>query len=86
MTGTEMVDLYVGPEKEQFHVHKAAICGKTPYFEKMFKEDGFEESYNNSASFPEDDTVLFDLLLGWVYHGSIGTNAKVSPVPLVQTC
>lgn len=80
-----MVDLYVGPEKEHFHVHKAAICGKIPYFEKMFKEGGFAESYNNSVTFPEDDPVSFDMLLGWVYRGSFmvpkeGTDAKGRPI------
>lgn len=73
-----MVDIYVGPEKEHFHVHRAAICGKIPYFEKMFKDGGFAESYTKSATFPEDDPESFDLLLGWVYHGSI-------KVPAVRT-
>lgn len=72
-----MVDIYVGPEKEHFHVHRAAICGKIPYFEKMFKDGDFVESYTKSATFPEDEPESFDLLLGWVYHGSIKVPAAI---------
>jgi hypothetical protein len=71
MIGIDMVDIYVGPEKEHFHVHRVAVCSKIPYFEKIFKDGGFAESYTISATFPEDDPGSFDLLLGWVYHGSI---------------
>jgi hypothetical protein len=68
MIGNDMVNIYVGPEKEHFHVQRAAICGKIPYFEKMFKDGGFAESYTKSATFPEDDPESVDLLLGWVYQ------------------
>jgi BTB/POZ domain len=65
-----MVDLYVGPQKDRFHVHKEVLCKKIPYFEKMFKA-GFKEATENQATFPEDNAESFDLLLGWVYHNSI---------------
>jgi hypothetical protein len=78
MIGKDMVDLYVGPAKEHFHVHRAAICTKIPYFEKMFRDGGFAESYTKSATFPEDDPESFDLLLGWVYHDSIKVPAVKS--------
>jgi BTB/POZ domain len=68
--GTEMVDLYVGPQKDRFHVHKEVLCKKIPYFEKMFKGE-FKEATEDQATFPEDNPESFDLLLGWVYHNSI---------------
>jgi hypothetical protein len=68
--GTEMVNLYVGPGKRKFLVHKEILCSKVLYFEKMFK-GGFEEATKNEATFPEDDAESFDLLLSWVYHDSI---------------
>jgi hypothetical protein len=70
LMGTEMVNLYVGPQKDQFHVHKEILCKKIPYFEKMFK-GGFKEATEDQATFPEDLAESFDLLLGWVYHNSI---------------
>ncbi|TVY93102.1 hypothetical protein LAWI1_G001595 [Lachnellula willkommii] len=70
--GTEMVNIYVGEgdDKEHFHVHKELLCNKIPYFEKMFK-GGFQEATTNEARFPEDNPESFDLLLGWVYEGSL---------------
>jgi len=65
-----MVDLYVGPQKDRFHVHKEVLCKKIPYFEKMFKGE-FKEATEDQATFPEDNSESFDLLLGWVYHNSI---------------
>ncbi|TVY35864.1 hypothetical protein LOCC1_G008543 [Lachnellula occidentalis] len=68
--GSAMVDLYVGPRKEHFHVHKDLLCNKIPYFAKMFK-GGFQEAITNSASFPEDVPGSFDILITWVYHGKL---------------
>jgi len=36
--GIEMVDLFVGPEKVHFRVHKTVVC-KVEYFNKMFNGD-----------------------------------------------
>ena len=48
MIGTEMVGLYVGPNKEHYHVHKKILCNEIPYFEKMFKGN-FKEATSQSA-------------------------------------
>jgi hypothetical protein len=31
----------------------------------------FQEASSNSATFPEDTTESFDLLLEWIYHNSV---------------
>ncbi|KAF4627909.1 hypothetical protein G7Y89_g10249 [Cudoniella acicularis] len=68
--GTEMVELYVGPEKKHFHVHKNILCKKVPYPTKMF-ESGFKEEIEGMANFPEDSTEAFDLLIEWIYTSNI---------------
>lgn len=65
-----MVELIVGPEKTLFRVHKSFICSKIDYFDKMFN-GGFREASENSATFPEDDPVSFDILIEWVYTGRL---------------
>jgi BTB/POZ domain len=70
MTGIEMVDLYIGLEKEHFRVHKTALCDKIPYFDKMFRRN-FQEATAGVAEFLEDNPEAFDLLLGWDYHERI---------------
>ncbi|TEY69492.1 hypothetical protein BOTCAL_0115g00120 [Botryotinia calthae] len=69
-TGAEIVDLYVGEEKEHFRVHKTMLCTKIPYFEKMFKSGEFVGSSTSTAFFPEDHAATFDILIEWVYTGT----------------
>ncbi|KAH7416702.1 hypothetical protein BKA64DRAFT_717579 [Cadophora sp. MPI-SDFR-AT-0126] len=70
--GAEIVDIHVGqgPQQKHFKVHKALLCSKIPYFDKMFNSD-FREGKENVAKLPEDDPESFDILLEWVYTGSL---------------
>lgn len=74
-----MVDLYVGPAKTRFHVHKAILCSKIPYFDKMFKSGGFIEASKNTAIFSEDGPQFFHILIEWVYSGSLGSMNSSDP-------
>jgi hypothetical protein len=42
--GLKMVDIFVGPGKKQFRMHKELLCSRVPYFKKMFREGGLIES------------------------------------------
>ncbi|TGO18016.1 hypothetical protein BTUL_0013g00930 [Botrytis tulipae] len=42
-TGADMVDLYVGEEKQRFGVNKATLCNIITYFEKMLSSGDFIE-------------------------------------------
>ncbi|TVY56447.1 hypothetical protein LSUE1_G009731 [Lachnellula suecica] len=66
--GIEMVDIFVGPSKTQFRVHKALLCSRSPYFKGMF-ESGFAETSSQSANLPEDSPTVFALFLEWLYGG-----------------
>lgn len=68
--GTEIVTLYVGTDEQKFIAYKDVLCNKVPYFDKMFN-GGFEEANTLIARFPEDDPKPFDLMLGWVYEGTL---------------
>ncbi|KAK0118545.1 hypothetical protein ONS95_007433 [Cadophora gregata] len=72
LLGTEIVDIYVGNDssKKHFQIHKAILCSKLPFFDSMFNS-GFKEGINNSANLPEDDPDAFDVLLEWIYTGSL---------------
>ncbi|QSZ31399.1 hypothetical protein DSL72_000964 [Monilinia vaccinii-corymbosi] len=70
MMGSEMVDIYVGEEKEHFRIHRSILCNKVPYFQKMFSI-GFVEGSELKAYLPEDDPEDFDVFAGWVYFGTL---------------
>ncbi|TVY82152.1 Reducing polyketide synthase [Lachnellula suecica] len=76
--GTEIVDIFVGPEERLFRVHKTLLCERIPYFEKMF-QGGFKETVEGTARMPEDDSDAFDALLDMVvYHDKIRPLASVN--------
>lgn len=64
-----MIELFVGPRKELIRVHKN-ILYKVPYFKKMFTSP-FKSDPENAATFPEDSPESFDVLLEWIYLGTI---------------
>jgi len=70
--GNTMIDIYVGTgaQTKQFHIHKALLCAKIPYFDKMFNS-GFKEEIQNKAHLPEDDPESFDILQEWIYTGTL---------------
>ena len=65
-----MVDIYVGPSKQHFHLHKNLLCSKVDYFRKMF-ESSFKEGVEQAATLPEDDPNAFALFVQWLYQESL---------------
>ncbi|KAF7956636.1 hypothetical protein EAE96_003970 [Botrytis aclada] len=77
---SEMVDIPVGKDEGSGHfkLHKSIICGKVPYFEKMFNGK-FIEGATNSATLPEEDPDAFNTIVFWIYSDQLlslkhGTN------------
>lgn len=54
---TDMVDICVGPSKKQYRVHKAILCTKVDYFQKMFT-NAFKETVDQAATLPEVDIAV----------------------------
>ncbi|KAF7863072.1 hypothetical protein EAF04_007155 [Stromatinia cepivora] len=68
--GTQMVDIYVGKEKQLFRIYKDLLCNKIEFFDKMFNGN-FKEATENTAILPEDDPEAFDMLMCWAAYGTI---------------
>lgn len=79
MMGVQMIDINVdkGQNKTHFRVHKAILCAKVPYFDRMLNSK-FREEEENRIDIPEDDAEVFDLLMLWVYTGKL---PALIPVP-----
>ncbi|TGO26999.1 hypothetical protein BPAE_0049g00260 [Botrytis paeoniae] len=67
-----MVHIHVGKDEgsDHFKLHKLVICGKVPYFEKMFNEN-FIEGATNSATLPEDDPDACNTIAFWIYSDKL---------------
>jgi hypothetical protein len=67
-----MLNIYVGPAREHFHIHQTLLCNAVPAFASMFG-NGFKETVEKSAELPEDDPQAFDCFLHWLYVGTLSS-------------
>lgn len=76
--GTEVIDIFVGPERKRYVVHKQPLTSKSEYFRTVFNGN-FKEAQENSIHLKEEDPAAVALMIGWVYRGVIpGTGKKIS--------
>ncbi|KAH8602980.1 hypothetical protein B0O99DRAFT_679957 [Bisporella sp. PMI_857] len=69
--GTEVVTIYVGPDKKPFVFHKRILCDRSDYFSKALNS-GFIEAKENSIYMPEDDAEAFDFgMATYIYQNKL---------------
>jgi hypothetical protein len=80
------IEVATGENSKRFLVHKALLCRKIVYFDKMFN-GSFKESMESKATFPEDDNEAWALIVDWVYRGvsSLETKSKMFFTALVPS-
>ena len=57
-----MVDIFVGAERKQFHLHHDLLCDRSDYFKACFEGD-FKEAEQKELFLPEDDIESFGLFV-----------------------
>lgn len=65
-----MVDIFVGAEKKKYHLHRDLLCERSEFFKASFM-GSFKEAEAGELELPEDDVVSFELLVKWLYGGSL---------------
>lgn len=66
------VNIYVGPSRKHWSLHKNLLCHHSSYFETEFH--GHEVPKNDQSSkldLPDDDPRGFELLVKWLYQGQL---------------
>jgi hypothetical protein len=64
--GTDIVTVFVGPDKYKFTVHKNPICASSQFFKRAF-EGGFTEGVSQELTLPEEKQCLFKFFCDWLY-------------------
>ncbi|GAB1736337.1 hypothetical protein NU219Hw_g7002t1 [Hortaea werneckii] len=69
-----LVDIYVGPDKRHWCLHRNLLCHHSTYFETEF--EGHEvprtmKADGQTLDLPDDDPVGFELLVKWLYQGQL---------------
>ena len=69
------VDIYVGPDRRHWSLHKNLLCHHSSYFETEFRGHEVPKSENlprnNKLELPDDDPRGFELLVKWLYQGHL---------------
>ena len=68
-----MVDIYVGSESTHWPLHERLLCYHSPFFASIFydKKANSRPGQNKSYGLPDEDDFPFELLVGWLYSGSM---------------
>ena len=65
----QMVTIYVGKDRIEFHLHEDTLFDASPVFRKAFSSD-FQEGSKRTMDLPEDDAGSFDHLIKCIYSES----------------
>ncbi len=68
--GNETVKVIVGPQQEEFTVHKTLLCAASEFF-KAALSSNFIEGKEQKVTLPEDDPQYFQLVYDWLYSGRV---------------
>ncbi|KAK0126587.1 hypothetical protein ONS95_008175 [Cadophora gregata] len=70
IAGKEKVNIFVGPRRVRFSVHRDVICQASYFFRAAF-QGVFKEAKDGSVHMPKDDPVTFKRFLAWTYAGRL---------------
>jgi len=70
------VDIYVGPDKKHWSLHRNLLCHHSSYFETEFQGHEVPKGKNgrpgeDQLELPDDDPRGFELLVKWLYQGQL---------------
>jgi hypothetical protein len=61
--GTDVVSIYVGPDRKHYVVHKQLLTSQSDYFDKALNGN-FKEAEENKIHLEEDDPAAIGLMIG----------------------
>ncbi|KAI9712190.1 MAG: hypothetical protein M1812_006924 [Candelaria pacifica] len=61
-----MVDIYVGPKRKHWCLHKDLLSDRSPFLLTTFSS-GVKEEHGNGMYLPDDDPDAFELFVNWLY-------------------
>ncbi|KAK3068872.1 hypothetical protein LTR53_013235 [Teratosphaeriaceae sp. CCFEE 6253] len=78
------VDIYVGPERKHWALHRNLLCHHSSFFETEFEghevPKGGTKDGESVLELPDDDAKGFQLLVKWLYQGQLEDNSVLTEV------
>ena len=77
------VEIYVGPDRKHWSLHKNLLCHHSSYFESEFRGHEVpkreDTPQHSKLELPDDDPRGFELLVKWLYQGHLdGDDAEMT--------
>lgn len=73
-----VVNVFVGPKRKGFHIHKALLRASCAYFKERIDELGDKDDETNADYYlPDDDAEVFALLHTWLYRQQLKPVTKL---------
>lgn len=63
-------DVTVTVDGKEFHLHRLVLSAQSSFFRSMFTSN-LKETYNRSIELKDVSAAVFQLLIGYIYHGTI---------------
>lgn len=63
-------DVTVTVDGREFHLHRLVLSAQSSFFRSMFTSN-LKETYNRSIELKDVSATVFQLLIGYIYHGTI---------------
>lgn len=63
-------DVTITVDGKEFHLHRLVLSAQSSFFRSMFTSN-LKESHNRSIELKDVSATVFQLLVGYIYHGTI---------------
>ncbi len=74
-----MVDIYVGPKRKHWCLHKDLLCNRSSFFEAALGGN-FKEAKEGVMYLPEDDSSVFEIFVNWLYGPETLSASRILPI------
>ncbi|THV96468.1 hypothetical protein D6D27_02670 [Aureobasidium pullulans] len=65
-----IITVRVGPDKQEFCIHKGVLCSNSNYFAKALSGQ-FQEAKTNTVELDDVHVLLFKVFVAWLYTGKL---------------
>ncbi|KAL9020820.1 MAG: hypothetical protein Q9185_002004 [Variospora sp. 1 TL-2023] len=82
---SEMVNIYVGPKRKPYHIHRNRICSAAPFFSSHFGPLEGTKTPVTDLYLPNHDPRAFGMFLNFVYGAPMPTLTLTTTAPTQPT-
>ncbi|KAB8297624.1 hypothetical protein EYC80_001432 [Monilinia laxa] len=71
MLDSPIIDLYIGPKRKKFSIHRGLLCAKSPFFADIFLNNDELSDEKEDHYLPRMSPDNFSIIMRWLYRGTL---------------